>query len=268
MFGPASIKGRFFYNDDLSGFNFQQGTAKLAAAFDYILEYGGHEKPPALAVQSVPTRANLPGFEAENRNPLLGDVEARVWIGTAGIVAAHHDPSENIARAVAGKRRFTPFAPDQVSTLYIGPYELTPAGDHQYGRLRRARYGAFKIQGCAGAAVYADLEPGDAIYIPYLWWHHVRSRAQMNMLVNYWWAPPAIGRGAPRDAFLHAMMEIKDLPPAHRDAWRVMFEHYVFKADGEPGAHLRADRRGIVGQADPDLIRSVRAALARILGRT
>jgi hypothetical protein len=47
-----------------------------------------------------------------------------------------------------------------------------------------------------------------------------------------------------------------------------MFEHYVFKADGEPGTHLRADRRGIVGQADPDLIRSVRAALARVLGRT
>src|SRR5690349_16357548 len=128
MFGPASIKGRFFYNDDLSGFNFQQGTAKLASAFDYILEYGGKEQPPALAVQSVPTRANLPGFEAENRNPLLSDVEARVWIGTAGIVAAHHDPSENIACAVAGKRRFTLFAPDQVGNLYIGPYELTPAG--------------------------------------------------------------------------------------------------------------------------------------------
>ena len=63
------------------------------------------------------------------------------------------------------------------------------------------------------------------------------------------------------------MIEIKDLPPAHRDAWRVMFEHYVFKADGEPGAHIRADRRGIVGQADEALIRSVRAALARVLGR-
>ena len=117
-------------------------------------------------------------------------------------------------------------------------------------------------------AVYADLEPGDAIYIPYLWWHHVRSRAQMNMLVNYWWAPPSIGRGSPRDVLLHAMIEIKDLPPAHRDAWRVMFEHYIFKADGEPGAHIRADRRGIVGQADEAIIRGVRAALARVLGRT
>jgi hypothetical protein len=63
------------------------------------------------------------------------------------------------------------------------------------------------------------------------------------------------------------MLALKDLPPSHRDAWRVLFEHYVFKADGEPGAHLPADKRGIVGQADPDLIRSVRAALARVLGR-
>ena len=119
-------------------------------------------------MQSVPTRANLPGFEAENRNPLLGDVEARVWIGTAGIVAAHHDPSENIACAVAGKRRFTLFAPDQVGNLYMGPYELTPAGATismvDFDAPDYERFPKFKD--ALEMAVYADLEPGDAIYIP------------------------------------------------------------------------------------------------------
>ncbi len=144
-----------------------------------------------------------------------------------------------------------------------------PARPSAWWTSTRPTMSAFQsLKDALESAVYADLEPGDAIYHPYLWWHHVRSLAQMNMLVNYWWAPPLVGRGSPRDAFLHAMIEIKDLPPAHRDAWRVMFEHYVFKADGEPGAHLRADRRGLVGQADPDVIRSVRAALARVLGRT
>ena len=29
--------------------------------------------------------------------------------------------------------------------------------------------------------------PGDAIYIPPLWWHHVESLGQFNVLVNYWY---------------------------------------------------------------------------------
>ena len=33
----------------------------------------------------------------------------------------------------------------------------------------------------------ADLEPGDAIYIPALWWHAVQATGELNVLVNYWW---------------------------------------------------------------------------------
>jgi Cupin-like domain len=269
MYGPPSIRGRFFYNEDLSGFNFKQGTAKIAAALDYIMENASTEPPPALAVQSVPARANLPGFEAENRLPLLQDVEPRVWIGNAVIVAAHHDPSENIACVVAGRRRFTLLPPEQVSNLYVGPYELTPAGatismvDFDAPDYQRHPKFAEALE----AACFADLEPGDAIFIPYGWWHHVRSIERMNMLVNYWWAPPTNGRGEPRDAFLHAMLAIKELPPAHREVWRALFEHYVFQADGPPGAHLPADRLGILGKMDPDSIQGVRAALAKVLRR-
>ncbi len=45
------------------------------------------------------------------------------------------------------------------------------------------------------AAVTAELEAGDAIYIPPLWWHHVQSLEPFNLLVNYWWhALPGILR--------------------------------------------------------------------------
>ena len=30
------------------------------------------------------------------------------------------------------------------------------------------------------SAQTAELEPGDAIYIPYFWWHHVRSLTGFN----------------------------------------------------------------------------------------
>jgi Cupin-like domain len=267
MLGPPEIKGRFFYNDDLSGLNFQQGSAEISGVLDYILQHLGDETPAALAVTSVPARANLPGFEAENSMPLLADVEPRAWIGNAVIVAAHNDPLENIACVVAGRRRFTLFPPDQIANLYIGPFELTPAG----AAISMVSFDAPDLQrhpkfaDALEAASVAELEPGDAIYIPYLWWHHVRSIDSLNMLVNYWWKAPPMGRGVPRDALLHAMLAIKELPASHRQAWMAIFEHYVFKQHGEPGEHLPLDRRGILGAMDEASIRNARAELARVL---
>ncbi|HVZ99181.1 MAG TPA: cupin-like domain-containing protein [Caulobacterales bacterium] len=269
MHGPPSIKGRFFYSEDLSGFNFQQGTAKLIASFDYLLQQLDQDQPAYLAVQSVPTRANLPGFEADNPMPLLNDVEPRVWIGNSVIVAAHHDPSENIAACTAGRRRFTLFAPEQLPNLYMGPFEMTPAGATismvDFDKPDFERYPRFRD--ALEASHTADLEPGDAIYIPYLWWHHVRSLERFNMLVNYWWAPPANGRGRPQDAFLVAALTIKALPPPHRQAWREIFNYYIFQDDGPPGAHLPEERRGILGDLSAEAIRAIRAQLARTLSR-
>jgi hypothetical protein len=268
MLGPPSIEGRFFYNADLSDFNFRSEQVKLAAALDLLLHSLDDARPSALAIQSVPTRANLPGFDADNRMPLLPDsLEPRVWIGNRVTVAAHHDPSENIACVVAGRRRFTLFPPDQVGNLYPGPFELTPAGpiismvDFRAPDLER--YPGFPD--ALAVAQTADLEPGDAIYIPYLWWHHVESILGMNMLVNYWWTPPAEHASHPVQALLHAMLSIKNLPAAHREGWRALFDHYVFEQDGPSGAHLPVDRQGIQGQIDAGLAQTLRASIARTL---
>lgn len=265
--GPPAIEGRFHYNADLSGFNFQQGSAPIAAALDFLLARMDDERPPAFAIQSAPARSHLPGFEADNPLPLLGGaVEPRAWIGNRVTVAAHHDPSENIACVAAGRRRFTLFPPEQVANLYMGPFEMTPAGatismvDLDDPDLTRFPNFPKALE----AGLTAELEPGDALYIPYLWWHEVRSLDALNMLVNYWWAPPAPGRTAPRDAFFHAMLAIRDLPPRHRQAWRAMLEHYVFAPDA---SHLPETRRGVLGDLDPQTLRDIRAALADKLNR-
>lgn len=270
MFGSPAIRGRFHYNDDISGFNFRRGPVKLSAALDLLLEYEAEATPPSLAVQSVPVRENLPGFEARNPMPLLGDaVEPRVWIGNAVTVAAHHDPSENIACVVAGRRRFTLFPPEQVANLYMGPFELTPAGPTvsmvDFDAPDAARFPRFEE--AMAHALVADLEPGDALYIPYLWWHQVRSTETLNMLVNYWWAPSDNGRGRPTDALMHAILAVRDLPPSHREAWRVLFDHYVFEANGPVADHLPPQRRGVMGVLDTGVIRAVRTAIGRTLSK-
>jgi hypothetical protein len=269
MVGPPSIGGRFFYNEDLTGFNFKQEQVKISGALDFLLRALDEDGPPTLAVQSVPVREHLPGFEAENRLSLLPNVEPRLWIGNAAIVAAHHDPSENIACVVAGRRRFTLFPPDQVANLYPGPFELTPAGPVismvDFDAPDLDLYPRFAD--AMKSAIAVELEPGDALYIPYLWWHHVRALDRFNVLVNYWWAPPAPAAGRPLDAFLHAMLSIKDLPEPHRNAWRALFDHYVFQDAGDPGAHLPEQRRGVLGRMSPQSARDLRLAIVRALSK-
>lgn len=271
MLAPPSANGRFFYNADLSDFNFQATATRLGPALDFILAQSSDDPAPAFAVQSAPVRSALPGFEAENALPLLSPaVEPRIWIGNKAIVAAHHDQSENIACVGAGRRRFTLFPPDQVAGLYPGPFERTPAGaiismvDFDAPDLARfPRFG----EAMAHAQV-AELAPGDAIYIPYMWWHHVASLDRLNLLVNYWWSPPNQERGEARDAFLHALLALRALSPEHRQAWRALFDHFVFEDDGPAGAHLPPARLGILGRLDPELLRELKASLARAVSRS
>lgn len=268
-YGPPSVKGRFFYNADMSGFNFRAGQAKLSHSLDYLLEHADDNPPPALAIQSVIIPHYLPGVEHENRLALLGNVEPRIWIGGRGIVAAHYDPSENIACCLAGRRRFTLFPPEQVANLYVGPFESTPAGAAismvDFNQPDYEKYPKFKV--AEDAALVAELEPGDAIYIPYLWWHHVRSLESVNALMNYWWGGLSDQKVDPRNALFHAMLAIRNLPPHYRDAWHTMFEHYVFETNGNIGEHLPEKRRGILGDMTPDDIKARGNSLAKTLAQ-
>jgi hypothetical protein len=262
--GPPAIEGRFFYAADLGGLNFERAEETLRAALDRIVHHLDDSDPPAIAIQAAAVKDYLPGFAAENVNPLLdAGVGPRIWIGNRITVATHFDPMLNLACVAAGRRRFTLFPPDQISNLYIGPLELTPAGApislvsvtapefERYPRFREA----------LAAAQFAELDPGDAIYIPYLWWHHVESLDRFNVLVNYWWDPAQAGLEKPFLSIFHAMAAISALPLPQRKAWRAFFDHYVFRTEVEPGAHLPADRQGLLAPMTPALAQQMRAML-------
>ncbi len=261
----AEIGGRFFYTDDLTGLNFQRDEMPLSRALAGLLELRPVARPPAIAVQSTPTSSALPGFAEANRLALVDPKTApRIWIGNAITTATHFDMSHNIACAVAGRRRFTLFPPDQLKNLYLGPFDFTPAGPPvsmvDLARPDLERYPRFP-QALAAAQI-ADLEPGDAIYIPYCWFHNVESLDPFTVLINYWWneAPPLLG--PPLTALVHAMASVRGLPPAERAVWREMFEHFVFEAHGDPAAHLPPDRRGPLGEMTPEHRARLRAVLA------
>jgi hypothetical protein len=262
-------RGRFFYTPDLTRLNFVKGSGRLDTFLEDLLRAAEMVDPPAMAVQSEEIASLLPCFLTENRLDLLPGVPPRIWIGNRIRVAPHYDAKENVACCVAGRRRFTVFPPDQIANLYPGPFELTPAGTPvsmvDLAAPDLARYPRF-AEAWAQAA-QATLEPGDAIYLPYGWWHGVESLDPVSILVNYWWAPgQPEGIGSPYDALLHALLAFKHLPQDQRAVWRGMLDYYVFERDGDPAAHLPDPTKGILGPPTPGLFARMRAIIRQALG--
>jgi hypothetical protein len=127
--GAPEIGGRFFYNHDMSGFNFEPQRLKLGAVLDELERLHPLDQPPALYVGSTTVDTSLPGFRDAN-DVALGDRQAlmSIWIGNQTRIAAHHDLPDNLACVTAGRRRFTLFPPGELANLYIGPLDFTPAG--------------------------------------------------------------------------------------------------------------------------------------------
>ena len=270
MFGDPSIGGRFFYNDDLTGHNFQRRPQRIVDSLERLLALLDHPDPEALYVGAVPTPASMPGFTRDNTLP-LADAAAvpRVWIGNRVTVQTHYDISQNIACVVAGRRRFTLFPPEQLLNLYVGPLEFTLAGQPiSMARLDQPDFEKFpRFRDALASARCADLEPGDALYVPYMWWHHVESRERFNVLVNYWWDDTPAWQGSPFEALLHAILSIKSLPPDKRALWRTLFDHYIFQTGGDPVAHLTPRQQGIQGPPSPRVAELLRAQLLHVLSR-
>lgn len=270
IYGAPEIAGQYFYNDDLSGLNFERCSAQISASLDRLAASLDLAAPPSTYIQSVPTPPNLPGFAEENVIGVLPPViEPRIWIGNALTVQTHFDLSENIACVVAGRRRFTLFPPEQTPNLYVGPFELTLAGPPiSMVRLEDPDYETYpRFREAERHAQVAELEPGDALFIPYFWWHHVQSLERFNVLVNYWWNDARRDLATPFDALLHAIMALRDLPAHQRDAWQMMFDHYVFQANGDPVAHLPEPARGALGQHSPQMRNQLKATLANSLAQ-
>jgi hypothetical protein len=270
LVGPPDIDGRFFYNDDLSGFNFRPVRMKLDAVLDEITRQSSAPKPPAIYVGSTTVDTCLPGFRGENdldmreRLPLVS-----VWIGNRTRIAAHHDLPDNLACVAVGHRRFTLFPPEQLANLYVGPLDFTPAGqaislvDFANPDFERFPKFAAALQ----SAQVAELGPGDAIFIPSMWWHHIESLDAFNVLVNYWWRQSPAFMDSPMNALMLAVLTVRDLPPAQRAAWENLFRHYVFAADENTAGHIPGSARRVLAPLDDEAARELRARLLQKLNR-
>ena len=259
-------QGRFFYNEDCSGFNFQAGQAYLPQLMHKLHENQG-EQGQAIYMGSTNVDQWFPGFREENDLKLPAEGLVSIWIGNRTRISAHYDFPDNIACVVAGERRFTLFPPEQIGNLYVGPVDRTPSGQAismvDFSNPDFDRFPRFTE--ALEHALVCDMEPGDAIFIPSMWWHHVEAFSPYNILVNYWWITSKANGGSPKDALMHAMLAVRDLPERQRDAWKKIFDHYVFEADESLVEHIPEPGRGCLAPLDEKTALALREELLKRL---
>jgi hypothetical protein len=243
FFGNAAIAGKYYYAPDLEGFNFERRTLALTDALHAIVSAGSSR---SIYVGSVPAADYFPGFSNDNHLP-LAQGPARLWLGTASNVSSHYDTLDNLACVIAGRRRFTLYSPLLISKLYVGPIDNTMAGQ-PVSLAASGHPGTFPLfEEIRDQALTFELGPGDALYLPKLWWHQVEGLEPCNALVNYWWDAFSAGPDAPYTALLLSMITMAERPLPERQAWRAFFDHYVFRTSGHPLAHLPVEKHGLLG---------------------
>lgn len=260
---PPEIKGRYFYSADMHRFNYEVMEIPLRVTIEKLLEQRSQADPVGLYAGASPTVNTFPRFGHTNPMPLLPDeVIPKVWLGNSARIAPHFDMSENIACVVSGKRRFVVFPPEQITNLYVGPIDYNMAGQPasmvDLQAIDHERFPKF-LEAIKHASI-AELEPGDAIYLPSLWWHSVESEGPFNLLVNYWW--DGMKNGTPMNVLALALLVLRDLPSNDRTAWQAVFEHYVFRDDAASAVdHIPEAFRGVLGERSPERDAKIKAFL-------
>jgi len=270
LVGNPEIHGRFFYRDDLQGFNFAEQRMPLGKLVSVLLQHLKNPHAPAVYAGAVALAEHAPALLRDHTLELLPASvprQASLWIGNRTRVAAHWDHQHNIVSVIAGRRRYTLFPTPEIKNLYIGPLDRSPAGVPislvDFHRPDFARFPRFR-QALEHAQV-AELRPGDALYMPALWVHHAESLDGFGLMMNFWWRDWAGQQLSPFFTMLHSLLSVRDLPPAVREGWRALFDLYVFHTEGDPMAHLPEQARGLFGSPTPQRRLAIIAQLQQSL---
>jgi hypothetical protein len=149
----------------------------------YIQQVPVDELPPSLRCSLTSIESYLgPRYPFGRR--WLQD-RPRVWVGPAETVTPLHiDLAHNFFVQIEGRKRFTLFDPSQATALGFPSYRMPKLTQTELNLdspdLRR--FPAF----ASARRVVVDLEPGDALFLPHSWWHHVRA-LDPAVSLSHWW---------------------------------------------------------------------------------
>lgn len=136
-------------------------------------------------------------------------VRSRVWLGPAGTVTPlHWDLPANFIRPVFGRRRVLLYPPSD--GLFIRPNSPSSRMPN-FARFDPERSQPSFVSRFT-RPVRAVIGPGDLLFIPPGWWHHIRS-LETSLVVNYWWGGQVLA------AFWRAAQWYKSMRGLYRNEW-------------------------------------------------
>lgn len=199
MIAAPQEQGRLFYRETMDRFNFELMKGYLPDALKILHGLQARDNPAAFYIGSKSISEYLPGLEKECTIEVLPEkVQPNIWIGNSVNVATHNDKLDNVACVAVGRRRFTLFPPEQEENLYITHRQDTPGGRPiSVVDIKRPDFSQYpKFRKAIEVAQVANLDAGDALYMPKYWWHNVESINDVNILVNFWWqgATPTLNK--------------------------------------------------------------------------
>lgn len=268
-------KGRFFYNDDMTGMNFQSQNLTLDDLFKKLSSREQENEEFGCYAGSTDIQTFFPNMVEdddlvlpdslfETYKPLIS-----IWMGNRTTAAIHYDMSNNVAACMVGRRRFTLFPPSQIVNLYPGPLFPTPAGQVvSLVDLNNPDFDLYpNFKHALEHAEVAELSPGDMLVYPAMWWHQVEALDDFNILINYWWNQAKPFMDSPMNTILHAMLSLRDRPAAEKQAWKTVFDYYIFGESDYPRAHLPDGVQGPLSEMDIETARRLRMHLLTKLNR-
>ncbi len=110
----------------------------------------------------------------------------RIYIGPRGIITSlHQDLPENLYVQISGAKRITLFAPADKKYLY--PHSLFSKHPN-FSRVELSnpdleKFPLFK----KATPLVVELQAGEALFIPSLWWHHLENMED-SVAMNFWWS--------------------------------------------------------------------------------
>lgn len=210
-----------------------------------------------VAIQSALLSECLPNFSTLNPSPdFLESITPRIWLGNETTVPGHYDTEHNIALNLCGKRTFYLLPTHVISSLYLAPIDRAITGpaislvDFENPDLDKFP----KFKSVQNQIVTANLQAGEALYIPPLWWHNVKAKDKFNMLVNYWWKDDFLLKNTtqqPSDSLLHTLLTIRNLPKQQKSGWQSIFNYYIFNND--ENTYEKNNYNGILSASKDDI---------------
>lgn len=168
---------------------------------DEIVYLAQNDCPPALHNDFVLPQLCQDAIFAQEYNVGGGKLySVMLWLGPRGTVSPlHYDPLDNLLIQMVGKKRVLLYprtvglvaregtaVVEEASWTYAGAdgmqYNTSPVNVED----PEASMAKYPLFAAAPQAIECILEPGDVLYIPAKWWHHVRSLSR-SVSVNAWW---------------------------------------------------------------------------------